>query len=235
MASTATITPHTRKVGIRNYSGKSTTVVVPSVAESVTEGTIKRWLVEEGGFAKTDAIVCEMETDKVTVEIRAPFDGIVTKHLVEVSTDVRIGEPVFDFTAGEAPAGDKKAESKDSKADSKESKAESKESKESKPESKESKADSKESKESKPESKPAPKAESKESKPESKPTAPKTAGSRNENRVKMTKMRARIAERLKDSQNTAAMLTTFNEVDMTNLMELRTKYRMPLRRSTDAN
>lgn len=56
-------------------------------------------------------------------------------------------------------------------------------------------------------------------------TTAAVAGSRNETRVKMSKMRMRIAERLKDSQNTAAMLTTFNEIDMNNIINLRTKYK----------
>lgn len=85
------------------------------------------------------------------------------------------------------------------------------------------------------ESKPAPKEEPKkvEQKQEPKPAAsqsaapeePKAYGSRSENRVKMNRMRLRIAERLKSSQDTAASLTTFNEIDMTNLMELRSTYK----------
>lgn len=57
------------------------------------------------------------------------------------------------------------------------------------------------------------------------PAAPVQRGSRTEQRVKMSKMRLRIAERLKDSQNTAAMLTTFNEIDMENIINLRNKYK----------
>jgi len=55
--------------------------------------------------------------------------------------------------------------------------------------------------------------------------APKVAGARNETRVKMNRMRLRIAERLKESQNTAASLTTFNEIDMSSLMDMRKKYK----------
>lgn len=57
------------------------------------------------------------------------------------------------------------------------------------------------------------------------PAAPVQKGSRNETRVKMSKMRLKIAERLKDSQNTAAMLTTFNEIDMEHIINLRNKYK----------
>ncbi|RCI02520.1 2-oxoglutarate dehydrogenase complex E2 component, partial [Rhizopus stolonifer] len=62
-------------------------------------------------------------------------------------------------------------------------------------------------------------------KEESKPAAEKAYGNRNETRVKMNRMRLRIAERLKQSQDTAASLTTFNEIDMTNLMNLRSEYK----------
>ncbi len=55
--------------------------------------------------------------------------------------------------------------------------------------------------------------------------APRAPGSRNETRVKMTRMRLRITERLKESQNAAASLTTFNEIDMSSVMELRKKYK----------
>ena len=55
--------------------------------------------------------------------------------------------------------------------------------------------------------------------------APRVPGSRNETRVKMSRMRLRIAERLKESQNAAASLTTFNEIDMSSVMELRKKYK----------
>lgn len=76
-------------------------------------------------------------------------------------------------------------------------------------------------KESKKEVKETPKKPAKEEKP----VQPAVAGSRNETRVKMNRMRLRIAERLKESQNAAASLTTFNEIDMSSLMEMRKKYK----------
>ena len=74
---------------------------------------------------------------------------------------------------------------------------------------------------------PAPKDGGKQSAPPSAPapTAAAKGPSRNENRVKMSRMRLRIAERLKESQNTAAFLTTFNEIDMSSLMEMRKRYK----------
>lgn len=85
------------------------------------------------------------------------------------------------------------------------------------------KSDASSSGESKSESKPAPEPKKSEEKPSTK--TPATPGSRDETRVKMSRMRLRIAERLKQSQNTAASLTTFNEIDMTNLMAFRSKHK----------
>lgn len=75
-------------------------------------------------------------------------------------------------------------------------------------------------------SQPAPPKPEKKGKEEDKaPTAPRTSGSRNETRVKMSRMRLRIAERLKESQNAAASLTTFNEIDMSALMAMRARFK----------
>jgi len=90
------------------------------------------------------------------------------------------------------------------------------------------KSDASSSGESKSESKPAPepkKSEPKKSEEKPSTKTPATPGSRDETRVKMSRMRLRIAERLKQSQNTAASLTTFNEIDMTNLMAFRSKHK----------
>jgi len=73
---------------------------------------------------------------------------------------------------------------------------------------------------------PVPKEESKQPAPSAPAAAAGVGGpSRNETRVKMSRMRLRIAERLKESQNTAAFLTTFNEIDMSSLMEMRKRYK----------
>lgn len=78
---------------------------------------------------------------------------------------------------------------------------------------------------SKKEVKEQPKAEKKEKAPAKQEAAPRVAGARTETRVKMSRMRLRIAERLKESQNAAASLTTFNEIDMSSVMEMRAKYK----------
>lgn len=88
--------------------------------------------------------------------------------------------------------------------------------------------------EAKKEIKESPKAAPEPSKDKNEP-APQSrvAGSRNETRVKMSRMRLRIAERLKESQNAAASLTTFNEIDMSNLMEMRKKYKEEVMKTHD--
>jgi 2-oxoglutarate dehydrogenase E2 component (dihydrolipoamide succinyltransferase) len=144
---------------------------------------------------------------------------------------VTVGQDLFRFAQGEADessasaATPSEATPQAEKGDAVESKAES--SKQEPPPSppptpaqERSKAEVKETSKAAP----APKEESKQSTSPSALAA--TRGpSRNENRVKMSRMRLRIAERLKESQNTAAFLTTFNEIDMSSLMEMRKRYK----------
>jgi len=210
--------------GSRFYS--ATTINVPHVADSVTTAEVGKWNVAEGSFVKRDEIVCVLDTAKVAADVRAPTDGTVTKHLHKEGDEVRVGEPLFEMTAGgEAPKEDKKSDSKKPEAKS-EAKSPAKEEKDPKHDAEEHKTPKTEIKAAKPTetTKPAPPKETPKH-TESKPAAPApTKGTRNETRSKMPLIRRTIAQRLKDSQNTAAMLTTFNEVDMSSVMEMRSKY-----------
>jgi 2-oxoglutarate dehydrogenase E2 component (dihydrolipoamide succinyltransferase) len=168
---------------------------------------------------------------QIDVSVNAPASGKITELLVNEEDTVTVGQDLFRFAQSEAD------ESSASAATSSEATPQAE------------KGDAVESKADSPKQEPPPppppaqgrgKAEVKET---SKPTpAPKetkqsttpsalasfaAAGgpSRNENRVKMSRMRLRIAERLKESQNTAAFLTTFNEIDMSSLMEMRKRYK----------
>lgn len=158
------------------------------------------------------------------MSVNAPAAGKITELLVNEEDTVTVGQDLFRFAPGEA--GDSSASAPATSeatppADAAEPKAASPEHAtppppaqgSSKPEVKET-------------SKPAPasKNEGKQSAAASAPAAAK-GPSRNENRVKMSRMRLRIAERLKESQNTAAFLTTFNEIDMSSLMEMRKRYK----------
>ncbi|OLN94332.1 putative dihydrolipoyllysine-residue succinyltransferase component of 2-oxoglutarate dehydrogenase complex, mitochondrial [Colletotrichum chlorophyti] len=214
---------------VRSYADKI--VQVPQMAESISEGTLKQWTKQVGDFVEQDEEIATIETDKIDVAVNAPEAGVIKEFLVNEEDTVTVGQDIVKLELG----GEKSNESKDS-GDKKEASEKSKPESESKPEP------------SKPESKPEPKQESQqdvspsksaapanETKEPSKP-APATKnnadasqtpafGSREERRVKMNRMRLRIAERLKQSQNTAASLTTFNEVDMSSLIDFRKLYR----------
>jgi len=162
------------------------------------------------------------------VSVNAPASGKITELLVNEEDTVTVGQDLFRFAPGEADesstsaATSSEATPQAEKSDAVEPKADSPK-QEPPPPPTPAQGRSKEVKEtSKPA--PAPKEGSKQS------TSPSTFAavggpSRNENRVKMSRMRLRIAERLKESQNTAAFLTTFNEIDMSSLMEMRKRYK----------
>lgn len=201
----------------RNFSSslsRKEVVKVPQMAESITEGTLKQWNKKVGDFVQADEEVATIETDKIDVSVNAPQSGTIVEIYAQEEDTVEVGKDLFKLEAGEAPAGGAKKDDKPKKEESKQ------------PEKKSD--DKKPTPSAEPESRPSPvtsaPAPSKSSSSSS--SAPKpAAGSREENRVKMSRMRLRIAERLKQSQNTAASLTTFNEIDMSNLMAFRARHK----------
>ncbi|KAH8169062.1 2-oxoacid dehydrogenases acyltransferase (catalytic domain) domain-containing protein [Sarocladium implicatum] len=206
---------------VRSYADK--VVQVPQMAESISEGTLKQFTKGVGDFVEQDEEIATIETDKIDVPVNAPEAGTIKELLVSEEDTVTVGQDLLRLELG--------GEKKDS-GDKKDAPAAKDESAESKPKSSEPQPEP-ESKKPAEESKPAPK---QESKPAPKPEAPKASsqesgskssseGNREERRVKMNRMRLRIAERLKQSQNTAASLTTFNEVDMSSIMEFRKLYK----------
>eukprot|EP01061_Rhynchopus_euleeides_P021719 TRINITY_DN35445_c0_g1_i3.p1 TRINITY_DN35445_c0_g1~~TRINITY_DN35445_c0_g1_i3.p1 ORF type:complete len:414 (+),score=181.16 TRINITY_DN35445_c0_g1_i3:53-1243(+) len=172
-----------------------TTIACPFLTESISEGTVGAWNVKVGDSIKEDGSLGEVESDKASVAIRAPHDGIVTAILVEEGVSVSVGDPMLKL---------KEAEIKD------EDDAPAKEEAPAKVEDKKPAQEVKKPEEVK---KPVPAAQQ------------FAASTEREKRVRLTPMRKRIADRLKASQNTAAMLTTFQEVDMTNLTNLRNQYK----------
>ncbi|KAI9481129.1 MAG: dihydrolipoyllysine-residue succinyltransferase E2 component [Benjaminiella poitrasii] len=203
---------------IRTYADK--VVKVPQMAESISEGTLKQWVKQVGDFVHQDDEVATIETDKIDVTVNAPASGTIVEVYAQEEDNVAVGADFFKLELGDAP-----------KEGAAPAKKESKPVEESKPE--EPKKEEVKKEEPKKEEAPAPKpsatsAAAATSKPTSTPTTSspeKIYGDRNETRVKMNRMRLRIAERLKQSQDTAASLTTFNEIDMTNLMGLRSEYK----------
>lgn len=223
---------------------------VPALGESVTEATIAKWFRQAGDAVKADEPLVELETDKVTVEVPAPASGKLSSIDAAPGTTVNVGALlglIEEGAAGaaaaakpaEAPA-PKKAEPAAApaaaKADAPLSPAVRKMVEENKVDTGAVAGTGKDGRITKGDviahlEKPA--APVAEAKPLVIPAAPAPAArpataagdQGREERVKMSRLRLTIARRLKDAQNTAAMLTTFNEVDMTATMALRNQYK----------
>ena len=200
-------------------------IKVPEMAESITEGTLTAFSKEVGEFINQDELLATIETDKIDVEVNAPVSGTITELLVAADDTVTVGQEIAKIEPGAAPEGGA------APAPKKEAKKE-----EAAPKKEESAPEPTPKKET-PAPAPTPKKESAPATPASNDSAKSTSGklpeninpfgnfSRSEERIKMNRMRMRIAERLKEAQNTAASLTTFNEIDMSSLMEMRKLYK----------
>ncbi|OBA28470.1 dihydrolipoamide succinyltransferase [Hanseniaspora valbyensis NRRL Y-1626] len=205
---------------------QSISVKVPTMAESLTEGSLKSYTKAVGDFIDQDELLATIETDKIDVEVNSPSAGTITKLSFKPEDTVTVGEElaVLDSESkGSSSSTPKKEESapapKKEEAAAPTPAAPGKDVSVKVPPMAESIT----------EETAAPKKEAapKKQAPEPVAAAPAPSGnfSRNERCVKMNRMRLRIAERLKESQNTAASLTTFNEVDMSAVMEMRKLYK----------
>jgi 2-oxoglutarate dehydrogenase E2 component (dihydrolipoamide succinyltransferase) len=216
-----------------------TDVMVPSLGESVSEATVSTWFKKVGDTVKQDEMLCELETDKVSVEVPSPVSGVLTEILAPegatVDAKARLAI-VAEGAAGAAPAAPAakveapKAAPAPAAKDVENAPAAKKAMAEAglSPDQvqgsgrdgrvmKEDVARAAASVTAAASATPAPAAI---------PRAPVPADdAAREERVKMTRLRATIARRLKDAQNTAAMLTTYNEVDMSGIMSLRNEYK----------
>ncbi|KAI9052530.1 hypothetical protein LZ554_003873 [Drepanopeziza brunnea f. sp. 'monogermtubi'] len=209
----------------RCYADK--VVQVPQMAESISEGTLKQWSKQIGDYVEQDEEIATIETDKIDVAVNAPEAGTIKEFLANEEDTVTVGQDLVRMELGEAPEGGskEKASSEPKEPASKEQPTSSDPDPSKKDESK-SASSSPPPKEKKPEpKKETPPPQQSVSKTDSQSDSAPTLGNREERRVKMNRMRLRIAERLKQSQNTAASLTTFNEVDMSSLMEFRRLYK----------
>jgi 2-oxoglutarate dehydrogenase E2 component (dihydrolipoamide succinyltransferase) len=210
----------------------STDIKVPALGESVTEATIARWFKKEGEAVKADEPLVELETDKVTVEVPSPASGVLTSIGVASGATVNVGAilgQIAEGAAGKAAAPVKKADAAPvaaaaaAPASAAVSPAVRKIAEEKKIDVSGMTGSGKDGRVTKgdliamPTTVSAPPVQMRA-------PSPATDASREE-RVKMTRLRATIARRLKDAQNTAAMLTTFNEVDMQPIFDLRKKYK----------
>jgi len=188
------------------------------MGDSITEGTIVDLPVAPGDYVEADDVVVVLETDKVSVDVRTQEAGALLEIFGEVDDVVEVGSDLFRI---DTDAVDNKPKD-DIKSNPPPPTESSSVSTPSPPESS-----------SQPPSVEAPVVPVKAAPPVTTPSPTIAAfpsaiaflGQRNERRTKMSRMRKRVAARLKDAQNTAAMLTTFQEVDMGNLMETRSKYK----------
>ncbi|MEX0340712.1 MAG: 2-oxoglutarate dehydrogenase complex dihydrolipoyllysine-residue succinyltransferase [Arenibacterium sp.] len=221
-------------------SGENTDIMVPSLGESVTEATVSSWFKAVGDAVAQDEMLCELETDKVSVEVPAPIAGILAEITAPEGTTVDpsaklgvisgSGAAVAPAAAASSAPAAAKASSEDVKNAPSAEKAMAeaglsadqvagtgRDGRIMKEDVQKAVASARAAPAAAP-AVPAPAAQI--------PRAPVPADdAAREERVKMTRLRQTIARRLKDSQNTAAMLTTYNEVDMTEVMALRNEYK----------
>ncbi len=221
-------------------------IKVPQMGESVTEGTLANWLVKPGQAVKQDDPIAEIETDKVAIEVPAPAAGVITEQLVKEGETVSIGKIIARLqegaTASAAPAAAPAAKpaaaapatkpqasaAPAAKATDKVAPSVGRIAAEAGVNPADIPGTAKGGRATKGDalayvaSTPAP-APSQTRTPEP-AHVPRELGPREE-RVKMTRLRQTIARRLKEAQNSAAMLTTFNDVDMSEVMELRKRHK----------
>merc|ERR1711939_1225795 len=215
-------------------------IKVPQMAESISEGTLSTFSKQVGDSVDQDEEVASIETDKIDVSVNAPEAGKITELLVNEGDTVTVGQEIAKMETGAGGgegAKEAKEEPKEPASEDQPTSSQPAEPKKEEPKKEEPKKEAPPPPPKKEEKPAPPKEEKKPAASEGKQEAkgidsPFGKGSRNEDRVKMNRMRLRIAERLKQSQNTAASLTTFNEVDMSNIMEFRKRYKDEVLKNT---
>ena len=208
-----------------------TEIRVPTLGESVTEATVATWFKKPGDAVAVDEMLCELETDKVTVEVPSPAAGVMVEIIAQEGDTVGVDALLAKIEEGATAAPTAKTAAPAAAVASTTTAKDVEDAPSAKKLMAEkgltsgqvagSGRDGRVMKEdvlkvAVPAATPAPVA----------PRAPVAADdSGREERVKMTRLRQTIARRLKEAQNTAAMLTTYNEVDMSAIMELRNEYK----------
>jgi 2-oxoglutarate dehydrogenase E2 component (dihydrolipoamide succinyltransferase) len=211
-------------------------IKVPQLPESVTEGTLGDWHKQVGDSVAVDENIVDLETDKVVLEIVASKAGVIESISFASGDTVKNGDVlgVINTAAGAAPAADEAAPADEESAGaSRASPAVRKLLNENdlsvddiQGSGKKGAILKKDVEQHLQQAAPASKQEAAPAPAEKTPAAaPVPAGDRNDRRVPMSRLRAKIAERLKEAQNTAAMLTTFNEVNLKPMMDTRAAYR----------
>lgn len=233
----------------------SVRIEAPAMGESITEATVARWLKKEGDIVKEDELLAELETEKINLEVVAPKGGKLSKIAAKEGATVNVGDLLGEIEEGASAAKEEpKAEAKaETKSEEKPAAAPSSSAAlddlapsvrrlvaENNLNPKDIPGSGKDGRITKEDvlkfmegGKPAAAAAPKAAAPTqtisqlqgSAMTGSAVSGERSEERVRMTALRRTIARRLKEAQNVAAMLTTFNEVDLYEVMQLRKRYK----------
>lgn len=226
----------------------ATDVQVPTLGESITEATLGQWLKKPGDTVQADEPIASLETDKVAVEVPSPIAGVLGEQLVSEGDTVAVGAVIARIDASGAAAGKAAAPAAPQPA-AEEARAETESAAAAQAEPAQAltlspavrrlvlehgldpsqiKGTGRDGRLTKDDVLNAAKTQGQAVKvvaAQSAPAAAVKGAARNEERVRMTRLRQTIAARLKEAQNTAAMLTTFNDVDMTAVMEARNRYK----------
>ena len=225
-----------------------TEIRVPTLGESVTEATVATWFKKPGEVVSIDEMICELETDKVTVEVPAPISGTLSEIIAHEGETVGVDALLAVLNAKKenklTPETQQKSDSDNQDNEVKTKKPHTDVDVQVAPSTKKAlveagiamdqitgsgrdgrimKEDVKNAILGKEQSQSLEKVAQDSIPVSSKPSNQKA--NRREERIKMSRLRQTIAKRLKDSQNTAAMLTTYNEVDMTAIINLRQEYK----------
>ncbi|AAL02764.1 2-oxoglutarate dehydrogenase complex dihydrolipoyllysine-residue succinyltransferase [Rickettsia conorii] len=207
-------------------------IIVPSLGESITEATIAKWYKKQGDSVKTDELLLEIETEKVTLEVNAPCNGTIGKISKTEGANVAVGEEIGEINEGASantagtnnesakaqavtqPTSEKPAVANNTLAPSVQKLVT------------ENKLDPNNIKGTGRDGR-ITKGDVLATINTTTTSAPAISKSNEERvqRVRMSRLRKTIAQRLKDSQNTAAILTTFNEIDMSKVIALRNQYK----------
>jgi 2-oxoglutarate dehydrogenase E2 component (dihydrolipoamide succinyltransferase) len=215
----------------------TTEIRVPGLGESVTEATVAKWLKQPGDAVRIDEPLVELETDKVTVEVPSPSAGVLSEIRVQAGTAIAVGgllgmigegagtilppkpQPLPQSAPAPQPARTAAATAPVMSPAARKISEENKLAPQAIP------ASGRDGRVTKGDVLAAIEARANEPKPVYMPPAGPRARGSSEERVPMTRLRRTIALRLKEAQNTAAMLTTFNEVDMSSIMHLRAAHK----------
>ncbi len=224
----------------------SVEVKVPNLPESVSDATVAKWHKKPGDSIARDENLVDLETDKVVLEVPAPADGVLKDISAEEGATVTEGEVLGLMEEGEAPSSDEDEgddESKDSGGEESSKSGDSGKDTDDQSSAKKRESDSGRDKSAEKDLPPSARRMVAENDLDAgeiegsgrggrvtkgdvvKHMAGGATGPRPEERVKMSRLRSRIAERMKEAQNTAAILTSFNEVNLKEVMDIRARYK----------